>query len=57
MTFAPLMGAVGLFLGGLVAHLRGVPHEKRTHWMNVGTWSGTGIGIAVWMLGFATDLL
>jgi hypothetical protein len=57
MSFAPLMGAVGLFAGGLVAHVRGVSHEERTRWISVGTWSGTGVGFAISMLGFATDLL
>lgn len=57
MSFAPLMGAVGLFAGGLVAHVRGVSREERTHWISVGMWSGTGVGFAIWMLGFATDVL
>ena len=57
MSFAPLMGAVGLFAGGLVAQVRGVSREERTHWISVGMWSGTGVGFAIWMLGFATDLL
>ena len=57
MSLAPLMGAAGLFVGGLVAHVRGVSHERRARLIGIGTWSGTGIGFAVWMLGFALDLL
>lgn len=57
MSFGPLMGAVGLFISGLLAHVRGVTHEQRARWVGIGTWSGTGVGFAVWMLGFAKDLL
>lgn len=53
LSFAPLMGAVGMFVGGLWAHLRGASADERSRLTNVGTWSGIGFGIAVWLLGFA----
>lgn len=53
MSFAPLMGALGLFVGGLVAHLRGASDEARARWTSRGTWWGIGVGLAVWLLGFA----
>lgn len=57
LSFAPLMGAVGLFVGGLVAHARGVSPEERARWISAGTWSGIGVGVVIWMLGFAIGLL
>jgi hypothetical protein len=57
MSFAPLMGTVGLFVSGFIAELRGVSHEQRARWVAIGTWAGTGVGFAVWMLGFAMDPL
>ncbi|HKG37999.1 MAG TPA: hypothetical protein VKB25_03340 [Conexibacter sp.] len=53
LSFAPLMGAVGLFIGGLLGHLRGVSDDERSRLTNVGTWSGIGFGLVVWFLGFA----
>lgn len=57
MSFAPIMGAVGLFVGGLVVHLRGGSDEERARLTNLGTWIGIGVGLAIWGLGFAMDLL
>lgn len=57
LSFAPLMGAVGLFVGGLVAHLRGASEEERSRLVNIGTWSGIGFGLVVWSLDFAIDRL
>ena len=37
-SFVPLMGTVGLFIGGLVAHLRGIPADERSRWTGTGTW-------------------
>jgi hypothetical protein len=53
LSFAPLMGAVGLFVGGLLAHLRGASDAERSRLTSVGTWSGIGFGLVVWSLGFA----
>jgi hypothetical protein len=55
--FVPLMGTVGLFVGGLIAHLRGVPPDERQRWAGTGTWAGIGIGGAVWMFIYAMDRL
>lgn len=57
MSFAPIMGAVGMFVGGLVALLRGRSDVERARLTNLGTWTGIGVGLAVWGLGFAIDLL
>jgi hypothetical protein len=56
-AFVPLMGSVGFFVGGLLAHIRRVPPDERSRWMGVGTWAGLGVGRAIWILVFATDLL
>jgi hypothetical protein len=53
LSFAPLMGAVGLFVGGVWAHLRGASDDERSRLTNVGTWSGVGFRLVVWILGFA----
>ena len=57
MSFGPLMGGAGLFVSGLVAQVLGMSHEQRARWVAIGTWAGTGVGFAVWMLGFAMDPL
>ena len=57
MSFVPLTGAVGLFVGGLVAHVRGSSDEERGRLTGLGTWCGLGGGLVVWLLGFAIDLL
>lgn len=56
-AFEPLMGSVGFFIGGLLAHRRGVPAAERSHWMGAGTWAGIGVGGAVWFLAYAIDRL
>jgi hypothetical protein len=55
--FVPLMGTVGLFVGGLVAHIRGISPEERSRWTSTGTWAGIGIGAAVWAVVYAMDRL
>lgn len=56
-SFVPLMGSAGFFIGGLFAHIRGVPATQRSHWMGAGTWVGIGVGGAVWFLTYAMDRL
>lgn len=57
LSFAPILGAVGYFVAGLVAHVHGVPDNERGRLADLGTWVGIGVGLAVWLLGFAIDLL
>ncbi len=55
--FVPLMGTIGLFVGGLVAHLRDLPPDERPRWTGTGTWVGVGIGGAVWIVVYVIDRL
>jgi hypothetical protein len=57
LSFAPILGAVGFFVSGLLARLRGVSDEERTRSADRGTWVGIGIGLAVWLLGFPIHAL
>jgi hypothetical protein len=56
-SFVPFMGGFGLFVGGLVAHLRGLGADERARLMGVGTWFGIGLGGAVWIVLVAMDRL
>ncbi|HEU4704032.1 MAG TPA: hypothetical protein VFS37_16235 [Conexibacter sp.] len=55
--FVPLMGTLGLFVGGLAAHLRGIPAEERSRCTGTGTWAGIGVGGAVWIAVHVIDRL
>ena len=55
--FVPFIGTVGLFVAGLVAHLRGISPDERSRWISAGTWVGLGIGGAVWIAVYAIDRL
>jgi len=55
--FAPLMGAVGFFVGGLLAHLRSVAADERSRWAGTGMWVGIGVGGTIWTLVYVIDRL
>ncbi len=55
--FVPFMGTVGLFVGGLAAHVRGVSADERSRWAGIGTWADIGIGGVVWIAVYVIDRL
>jgi len=55
--FAPLVGTIGFFVGGLLAHLRHIPADERSRWTGSGTWVGIGVGGAIWAVVYAMDRL
>lgn len=57
LSLAPILGAVGFFVAGFVAYVSGVPNDERARMADLGTWIGIGVGLVVWLLGFAMDLL
>jgi hypothetical protein len=55
--FAPLVGGIGYFVGGLLAEIRRVSADERSRWTGTGMWAGIGIGGAIWAVVYAMDRL